>query len=71
MYRIKKAAAAISGWDHPLLTLIYLGFDCAHLKPFETPQIGPFGKTLTPIARTFPGTLEDLFMASFLALAAS
>ena len=26
--RIKKAAAAISGWDCPLLTFIYPGFDC-------------------------------------------
>ena len=28
MYRIKKAAAAIYGWDWPLLTFIYPGFDC-------------------------------------------
>ena len=28
MYRIKKAAAAIFGWDRPLLTFIYPGFDC-------------------------------------------
>ena len=28
MYRIKKAAAAICGWDRPLLTFIYPGFDC-------------------------------------------
>ena len=28
MYRIKKAAAAIYGWDRPLLTFIYPGFDC-------------------------------------------
>ena len=27
MQRIKKAAATI-GWDCPLLTFIYLGFDC-------------------------------------------
>ena len=28
MYRIKKAAAASYGCDRPLLTFIYLGFDC-------------------------------------------
>ena len=28
MYRIKKAAAGISGWDRPLLTFIYPGFHC-------------------------------------------
>ena len=28
MYRNKKAAAAIYGWDRPLLTFIYPGFDC-------------------------------------------
>ena len=28
MYRIKKAAATIYGWDRPLLTFIYPGFDC-------------------------------------------
>ena len=27
MYRIKKAAAAIYGWDRPLLTFVYPGFD--------------------------------------------
>ena len=26
--QLKKAAAAISGWDRPLLTFIYPGFDC-------------------------------------------
>ena len=28
MQRIKEAAAAIYGWDFPLLTFIYPGFDC-------------------------------------------
>ena len=28
MYRIKEAAKAIYGWDRPILTFIYPGFDC-------------------------------------------
>ena len=28
MQRFKKAAAAILGWEHPLLTFIYPGFHC-------------------------------------------
>ena len=31
--RIKKAAAAIYGWDCPLLTFIYLGLDCGSVAP--------------------------------------
>ena len=31
--RIKKAAEGISGWDWPLLTFIYPGFDCGSNEP--------------------------------------
>ena len=36
MYRIKKAAAAIYGWDWPLLTFIYPGFDCGSPEDTST-----------------------------------
>ena len=32
MYRIKKAAVAIYGWDRPLLTFIYPGIDCGSIE---------------------------------------
>ena len=42
MYRIKKAAAAIYGWDRPLLTFIYPGFDCGSTE--EVKAGGKHGK---------------------------
>ena len=45
MYRT-KAAAAIYGWDRPLLTFTYPGFDCGSLAPRATNT-----KAITPNAR--------------------
>ena len=54
----KRRSAAIYGWDYPLLTFIYLGFDCglgvtgkisgAKLKPAESEQ---FSNQLSSIER--------------------
>ena len=38
MYRIKKAAAAIYGWDRPLLAFIYPGFEQVAQLTFGTMQ---------------------------------
>ena len=52
MQRINKAAAAIYGWDCPLLTFIYPGFDCGSFEDFVS---GSRFSTSTPM-----GTLKKL-----------
>ena len=53
---IKKAAAAIYGWEYPLLTFIYPGFDCG--SP-EGPVLDVLPAQTTP--RTPPMFLEAFF----------